>query len=123
MLNNHWCWIQPLFNFIYRPAFIRDMQSLGPHYSHTLLNAILAHSTRWCQQELMIRSLLEPYDDGKLFSRHARTLIFEEIRQAKRQITSVQTLLVLSAQECGAGNRTQAWLYSGMTFRLIEDVG
>lgn len=23
LLNLHWCWIQPLFNFIYRPAFSR----------------------------------------------------------------------------------------------------
>jgi len=23
LLNIHWCWIQPLFNFIYRPAFTR----------------------------------------------------------------------------------------------------
>ena len=123
MLNNHWCWIQPLFNFIYRPAFTRDMQVLGSYYSHTLLNAILAHSARWCRQEPNIRSLLEAYDEGTLFSRHARALIFEEIRQGNGTVPTVQTLLILSAQECGAGNRTQAWLYSGMAFRLIEDMG
>jgi hypothetical protein len=123
MLANHWSWIQPLFNFIYRPAFTRDMPVLGPYYSHTLLNAMLAHSTRWCRQEPALRLLLQPYDDGKLFSRHARTLLFEELREGGGSITQVQALLMLSAQECGAGNRTQAWLYSGMAFRLIEDLG
>lgn len=123
MLSNHWCWIQPLFNFIYRPAFTRDMQTLGPYYSHTLLNAILAHSSRWCQRQPDIAPLLEPYEHGDLFSRHARTLLFEEIQERKRTVPMVQTLLVLSAQECGAGNRTQAWLYSGMAFRLIQDMG
>lgn len=123
MLSSHWCWIQPLFNFVYRPAFTRDMQTLGPYYSHTLLNAILAHSNRWCQNEPAIRALLQPYDDGNLFSRHARTLLFENIKQGERTIPEVQTLLILSAQECGAGNRAQAWLYSGMAFRLIEDMG
>lgn len=123
MLSNHWCWIQPLFNFIYRPAFTRDMSVLGPYYSHTLLNAILAHSTRWCRQEPTIRALLESYDGGKLFSRHARALLFEGLPMTGGTIPEVQTLLMLSAQECGAGKRTQAWLYSGMAFRLIQDMG
>jgi hypothetical protein len=29
LLNVHWCWIQPLFNFIYRPAFTRTTYSLN----------------------------------------------------------------------------------------------
>lgn len=24
LLDSHWCWIQPLFNFVYRPAFTRS---------------------------------------------------------------------------------------------------
>ena len=99
------------------------MQTLGSYYSHTLLNAVLAHSARWCCHEPHTRSLLEPYDGGALFSRHARTLLFDEISQGRCNIPTVQTLLLLSAQECGAGNRTQAWLYSGIAFRLIEDMG
>lgn len=123
MLSNHWCWIQPLFNFIYRPAFTRDMQVLGPYYSHTLLNAVLAHSARWCSRDPAIAPLLEPYDQGRLFSRHARTMLFEEVVAGKGTVPLVQTLLMLSAQECGAGNATQAWLYSGMAFRYIQDMG
>lgn len=23
LLDSHWCWIHPLFNFVYRPAFTR----------------------------------------------------------------------------------------------------
>lgn len=30
LLNVHWCWIQPLFNFVYRPAFTRKV-ALEPH--------------------------------------------------------------------------------------------
>ncbi|KAF8848904.1 fungal-specific transcription factor domain-containing protein [Acephala macrosclerotiorum] len=123
LLKTHWCWIQPLFNFVYRPAFTRDMEALGPYYSHTLLNAMLSHSVRWCKNDEQISHLLVQYENGQLFSRQARTLLFEEIRQGHSSVPTVQTLLLLSAQECGAGNRTQAWLYSGMAFRLIEDMG
>ncbi|KAK0109350.1 hypothetical protein ONS96_003168 [Cadophora gregata f. sp. sojae] len=123
LLDVHWCWIQPLFNFVYRPAFTRDMEVLGSYYSHTLLNAMLSHAVRWCKNDAKIRKLLEPYENGQLFWRQTRTLLFEELRQGHSKIPTVQTLLLLSAQECSAGNRTQAWLYSGMAFRLIEDMG
>ena len=141
MLNVHWCWIQPLFNFVYRPAFTRtcfsptsartllihdctgDMEQLGNYYSHTLLNAMLSHSVRWAKNDAHIRQLLSPFDDGKSFSRQARALLFEELTLGHCTIPTVQTLLLLSAQECSAGNRTQAWLYSGMAFRMIEDMG
>lgn len=147
MLQIHWCWIQPLFNFVYRPAFtsacltpvqfssyivtlghlitdqIGDMEVLGPYYSHTLLNALLSHSVRWCKDNPQIRNLLIPYENGALFSRQARSLLFAEISMGHAKVPTVQTLLLLSAQECSAGNRTQAWLYSGMAFRLIEDMG
>ncbi|KAL2071784.1 hypothetical protein VTL71DRAFT_13019 [Oculimacula yallundae] len=113
----------PLFNFVYRPAFTRDMEVLGSYYSHTLLNAMLSHSVRWCKNDAKIRELLVPYENGELFSRQARTLLFDELKQGDSKVPTVQTLLLLSAQECSAGNRTQAWLYSGMAFRLIEDMG
>ncbi|KAJ4862334.1 fungal specific transcription factor domain-containing protein [Trichoderma breve] len=68
LLNVHWCWIQPLFNFIYRPAFTRDMQSLGPYYSHTLLNAVLSHSIRWAKSDPNTKRILdESYDGGAVF--------------------------------------------------------
>lgn len=123
LLSTHWCWIQPLFNFVYRPAFTRDMQSMGQYYSHTLLNAILGHSMRWCRREPEIRHLLEPYDGGELFKRHARTLLFEEISTGNCRIPTIQTLLLLSAQECSAGNRTPAILYCRMAFSLLDEMG
>lgn len=123
LLSTHWCWIQPLFNFVYRPVFTRDMQNIGPYYSHTLLNAILGHSVRWCRREPELRHLLEPYDGGALFKRHARTRLFEEISTGNCSIPTIQTLLILSAQECSAGNRVQAILYCRMAFNLLEELG
>jgi hypothetical protein len=92
-------------------AILGDMEALGPYYSHTLLNAMLSHSIRWCKNDPQIRHLLAPYDDGLLFSRQARTLLFEELRQGHSTVPTVQTLLLLSAQECSAGNRTQVSLF------------
>ncbi|KAK5992564.1 Nitrogen assimilation transcription factor nit-4-like protein [Cladobotryum mycophilum] len=124
LLNVHWCWIQPLFNFIYRPAFTRDMQSLGPYYSHTLLNAVLSHSIRWAKSDPETRRVLdESYDGGAIFGKHARGMLFDELSRGVCTIPTVQTLLLLSAQECSLGNTTQAWTYSGLAFRLIDHLG
>ncbi|KAL7791740.1 fungal-specific transcription factor domain-containing protein [Trichoderma afarasin] len=124
LLNVHWCWIQPLFNFIYRPAFTRDMQSLGPYYSHTLLNAVLSHSIRWAKSDPNTKRILdESYDGGAVFGKHARSMLFDELSRGVCTIPTVQTLLLLSAQECSLGNTTQAWTYSGLAFRLIDHLG
>ncbi|KAM0217778.1 hypothetical protein ACHAPA_001352 [Fusarium lateritium] len=124
LLNVHWCWIQPLFNFIYRPAFTRDMQSMGPYYSHTLLNAMLSHSIRWGKSDPSTKQLLDQsYDGGAVFAKHARSMLFDELSKGVCTIPTVQTLLLLSAGECGHGNTAQAWIYSGIAFRLIDHLG
>lgn len=141
LLNVHWCWIQPMFNFIYRPAFTRafssqhgcrtgltsgagDMHTLGSYYSHTLLNAVISHSIRWGQSDPATKRLLdESYDGGIVFAKHARGMLFEELSRGVCTVPTIQTLLLLSAQECSLGNATQAWTYSGIAFRLIDHLG
>ncbi|RDA88325.1 hypothetical protein CP532_5545 [Ophiocordyceps camponoti-leonardi (nom. inval.)] len=124
LLHVHWCWIQPMFNFIYRPAFTRDMQSLGPYYSHTLLNAVISHSIRWGQSDPSTKRLLDQsYEGGAVFAQHTRSMVFDELSRGVCTIPTVQTLLLLSAQECSLGNSTQAWTYSGLAFRLIDHLG
>lgn len=100
------------------------MQLLGQYYSHTLLNAILSHSVRWGRWDKTTREILErEYDGGAVFGRHARTMVFDEIARGVATIPTVQTLLLLSAQECSQGNTSQAWMYSGMAFRMIDHLG
>lgn len=99
------------------------MKINGPYYSDTLLNAILSHSVRWCKAEPNIGPLLGSFDGGAQFFNNAVSGVYESLRVGYSGIPTVQTLLILSAQECGKGNRTQAWLYSGMAFRLLDDLG
>ncbi|KAJ5883311.1 uncharacterized protein N7473_010197 [Penicillium subrubescens] len=123
LLDSHWCWIQPLFNFVYRPAFTRDMKIQGPYYSDVLMNAVLSHSVRWCKAEPQIGPLLDSFDGGAQFYQRAVSGLFESLKVGYASVPTIQTLLLLSAQECGKGNRTQAWLYSGMAFRVLDDLG
>ncbi|KAH8194776.1 hypothetical protein TruAng_011059 [Truncatella angustata] len=117
LLNIHWCWVQPVFNFIYRPAFSRDMQMNGPYFSQTLLTTILSHSIRWAKNDdLTMRQIDAIYGGGTNLAECARTMLFEELRQGVCSIPTAQTLLLLSARECSSGNSGQAWMYSGIAF-------
>lgn len=99
------------------------MMTGGQYYSAALLNAMLSHSVRWCKTEPGMQELLAPFDEGTAFFQTAVTNLFDDLRNGQSKVPTVQSLLLLSAQECGRGNRTQAWLYSGMAFRLIDDMG
>ena len=68
-------------------------------------------------------ALLEPYDGGAHFYRQAVANIFDDVKQGPGKISEVQSLLLLSAQSIGKGHRTQAWLYTGMAIRIMEDMG
>lgn len=102
---------------------IGDMKTGGPYFSQALLNAVISHSIRWCRSEPGMAELLAPFDQGTEFSRNAARELFEDVQHGQSKVPTVQALLLLSAQQCGSGNRTQAWLYSGMAFRLIDDMG
>ena len=83
----------------------------GPCYSPFLLTVMCAHAAR--------------FDQGKmsdiLVSR-ARLLLGSEIHRPS-SIPTVQALLQLSARDLAYGIISQAWLYSGMAFRMVSDLG
>ncbi|KAL9050747.1 MAG: hypothetical protein Q9162_006454 [Coniocarpon cinnabarinum] len=99
------------------------MKVNGWYYSHALLSAILAHSARWCRLDPNVAEALRLYENGGLFFEHSRTVLHDDLREGRTGIPTVQALLLVSAQECGKGNWTQAWMYSGIAFRLLGDLG
>lgn len=96
---------------------------MGPYYSHSLMSAVMAHSARWGRRDPSIAAKLDEFDGGHLFSRQVRSLVFQDLESGVGTVPTVQTLLLLSAQECGAGNTVQAWVYSGIAFRLVDHLG
>jgi hypothetical protein len=52
----------------------------------------------------------------------ARLLLGTEIHRPS-SIPTVQALLQLSARDLAYGSISQAWLYSGMAFRMVSDLG
>lgn len=126
LLQIHWCWIAPMFMWVYRPAFMRqypfsgqatllttvgDLMKGGQYMSQFLLVVLCAHSARFQEGDI-----------GEILISRARLLLGTEI-QKPSSIPTVQALLQLSARDLAYGSISQAWLYSGMAFRMVSDLG
>ncbi|KAE8153537.1 fungal-specific transcription factor domain-containing protein [Aspergillus avenaceus] len=111
LLQIHWTWIAPMFNWVYRPAFMRDMAIGGPCYSPFLLVVMCAHAARFHDRQT-----------SELLITRARLLLGTELHNPS-SIPTAQGLLQLSAREIAYGSISQAWLYSGMAFRMVSDLG
>lgn len=111
LLETYWSWIFPSFMFVSRPQFLMDTATGGKYSSPLLTSVICLHATR-----------LTDYSLAEELLSHVRFLLGREIH-CDPSIPHVQALLQLSARELGNGSLHQAWLYSGMAFRMATDMG
>lgn len=83
----------------------------GQYYSPFLVTVMCAHAARFGGGEMK-----------DLLMSRARLLLGTEIHKTS-SIPTVQALLQLSARDLAFGAISQAWLYSGLAFRMVSDLG
>ena len=137
LLELYWCWLHPSFLFVYRPTFTRDMPLLAQdeesgnrprrsYCSDTLLKVMNAHSCRFVRDPA---STWDPLGRNETFHQFADRLMSEaQVALAMETINppsipTIQALLQQSARDMAYGRSSQAWLYSGMAFRMAIDLG
>jgi Fungal specific transcription factor domain len=144
LLKYHWCWIHPLFLFVYRPAFTRGMAMVNanspdapdpPYFSETLLKVIHAHCARFLNhsvhqhqyqilpnQQSPVPVTLSASQFMEKMTHEARvSLGLETLKPSS--IPAIQALLQQSAREIVFARSSQGWLYAGMAFRMAFDIG
>ncbi|KAM5359887.1 hypothetical protein ACJZ2D_014142 [Fusarium nematophilum] len=104
LLSLHWNRQHHSFLITYRPAFMRDMACNGPYFSKLLLNAIYFGASKFSPR-LEVRK--DPND--------VRTAGWRYRERALLQMTN--SLFALGDE------RSAAWLYSGLAFRMLTDLG
>ena len=144
LLKYHWCWMHPLFLFVYRPAFTRGMAMIDnsslhsrdpPYFSDTLLKVIHAHGARFLNHEVYqhnyptstnVQTPLATAMTGQEFMQN----ITEDARYGlgmdmlrPSSIPTIQALLQQSAREIVFGRSSQAWTFAGVAFRMALDMG
>lgn len=88
-----------------------DMSAGGLYFSEFLLVVLCAHAARYEDRQI-----------SELLISRARLLVGPAIHEPS-SIPTVQALLQLSARDLAFGSISQAWLYSGMAFRMAWDLG
>ena len=115
LLSLHWNRQHHSYLITYRPAFMRDMACHGPYFSKLLLNAIYFGSSKFSPRE-------ELKGIRQQFRQRVRELLGGALD--RNEITTIQALLVMTSSLFALGDeRSAAWVYAGIAFRMLIDLG
>lgn len=123
LLSLHWNRQHHSFLVTYRPAFMRDMACGGPYFSKLLLNAIYFGASKFSSRHAEVRRVADDVRTaGWHFRKRVRQLLGEALDRS--EITTIQALLVMTNSLFALGDeRSAAWTYAGIAFRMIVDLG
>ena len=105
----------------YRPAFMRDMFCDGPYFSKLLLVAIFASASKYSDRMEVRTNPDDPKTAGQAYFNRAEQLLTAELKHSS--IPTLVALLLLGSTLVSTGNPSSGWLYSGMAFRMVFDLG
>jgi hypothetical protein len=144
LLKYHWCWVHPMFLFVYRPAFTRCMAMIDcnnpesqdlPYFSDTLLKVMYAHCARFLNHDVYQHQYQSSDNNHSpmsitLTSQEFMSNMTDEARYGlgmdmlkSSSIPTIQALLQQSAREVVFGHSSQAWTFAGVAFRMALDIG
>jgi len=132
LLNMYFTWHYTYFTTLSKSLFwrdfllgnsSRDFKRKTEYCTPLLVNAMLAlgcHFTSWPQARD------DPKDSataGDHFFKEAKRLILQYDEHEKPKLATVQALALMSVREAGCGREARGWVYSGMSFRMANDLG
>lgn len=131
LMNMYFTWHYPYFTTLSKSLFWRDFLQGKPttqprstvYCSSLLVNAMLALG---CHFTSVAGAFAIPGDarsKGDHFFAEAKRLIVENDEYEKPRLTTVQALALMSVREAGCGREAKGWVYSGMSFRMAQDIG
>ncbi|RMJ06464.1 hypothetical protein CDV36_013943 [Fusarium kuroshium] len=122
LLSLHWNRQHHSFLITYRPAFMRDMACNGPYFSKLLLNAIYFGSSKFSPRLQVRKDPSDVRTAGWKYRERVRELLGGSLDRS--HITTIQALLVMTNSLFALGDeRSAAWLYAGLAFRMLIDLG
>lgn len=132
LLNMYFTWHYTFFTTMSKTLFWRDF-SLGRPPANTvrktyyctplLVNAILALGCHFTSNPGARDDPNDSATAGDHFFREAKRLMMEGDEHEKPRLTTVQAMALMSVREAGCGREAKGWVYSGMSFRMANDMG
>lgn len=108
----------PRCMFIYREVFLEDYfnhEHGGKYWSYPLVYAVCALGAGW-SSDVNVRSKAD------ILAKCAQEAILTHCLTSPK-ITNVQALLCIAFYELGQGSSSLGWLFSGMAFRIGQELG
>lgn len=131
LLNMYFNWHYPYFTTLSRSLFFRDFlrgkYNISPnktaYCSPLLVNAMLALGCHFTDAACAYATPSDSWTKGDHFFAEAKRLIVDNDEYERPRLTTVQALALMSVREAGCGREAKGWVYSGMSFRMAQDLG
>ncbi|KAI9745613.1 MAG: Nitrogen assimilation transcription factor nit-4 [Claussenomyces sp. TS43310] len=131
LVNMYFTWHYPYFTTLSKSLFYRDFLLGKPpgipkrtvYCSSLLVNAMLALGCHFTNSPAGCADPNDPTTKGDAFFQEAKRLIVENDEYEKPRLTTIQALALMSVREAGCGREAKGWVYSGMSFRMAQDMG
>lgn len=131
LMNMYFNWHYPYFTTLSKSLFYRDFLKGKPrghsnrmiYCSSLLVNAMLALGCHFTSVDGAFAVPGDSRTKGDHFFAEAKRLIVENDEYEKPRLTTVQALALMSVREAGCGREAKGWVYSGMSFRMAQDIG
>jgi len=131
LLDLYFIYVHPVFPVVHKALFWKDYEATlsyssssareKTHISNLLLLSMFAIAARYDHAEL------PPLDPGNLWEAGLDYML--QAREVLNRVyhycrgTTCQALLLLGLREFGIGQMEHGWLYTGMAFRMAQDLG
>ncbi|KAH7136518.1 fungal-specific transcription factor domain-containing protein [Dactylonectria macrodidyma] len=130
LMKMYFNWHYPYFTTLSKTMFFRDFMKgksgLGRgtvYCSSLLVNAMLALGCHFTSMAGAYGIAGDSRTKGDHFFAEAKRLIVENDEYEKPRLVTVQALALMSVREAGCAREAKGWVYSGMSFRMAEDIG
>ncbi|CCF41115.1 fungal specific transcription factor [Colletotrichum higginsianum] len=131
LMNMYFNWHYTYFTTLSKTLFYRDFfrGKLGSQHKGTiycsplLVNAMLALGCHFTSVPGAYGTPGDSRTKGDHFFAEAKRLIVENDEYERPRLTTVQALALMSVREAGCGREAKGWVYSGMAFRMAQDIG
>lgn len=121
LLDLHWSRLHLIYLQTYRPAIMDSLINNGPYISKLLLNAIYLQSSLYSDRQGLRMDAQDPQSTGMAFYRRFKSLVVDCIDQPS--MPTILGLLICGTCLVPYGKQNAGWLYCGMAYRMMVDLG
>ena len=121
LLDLHWNRLHLMYLLTYRPAIVDSLINNGPYVNKLLLNAIYLQSSLYSDRDGLRLDPRDPKTTGMAFYNRFKALLPQHIDQPT--MPTVVALLLCGACLLPYGKQSAGWVYCGMAYRMMKDLG